>query len=449
MAASGSIYRRIARNFAVLAGGTAASSAFMMLAAAIAARALLPHQFGVLVLLQSSVLMLRSLTSFSTQQPVIKLGADAQTAENRHRLGSIISMGLVMDLFASMLAFVIAIALIELSRGSIGLADENVGLAWIFAVSLIFGGYPTSNGIFRLYDRFGLLSVVQTAGAALLLIAYAGLFWVRAKLQAFVWVWAIDVSAASILQVWAAILLVRRDGVELHFTLRDFLRPDGRQLLHYCWSTWGTSTAESIRTNGDSLLVGAIVSVEAAGIYNVARQLAGLLRKFSVIYPSAIFPEISRLAARGDTWNAKRLEFRLMWISIAIGAAAVGAVLAFGPFIVQLLFGPRFTAANEAFVILTAAAAAQLIGFTPSMYVQVYRGPRLLLILCVIATAAFAVAAVPLTFALSIAGMAIAQLLFGIILILLCKLALGDLDEPAGPSLAEIPLSGIDESGHG
>jgi len=429
-----SMYRRIVRNFAVLAGGTAASSVFMMLAVATAARALNAHDFGVLVLLQSSVLMLRSLTSFSTQQPVIKLGADAQAIDDKHRLGSIISMGLMMDFAASVLAFAIGAALVEFSRASIGLANENVGSAWIVAASLVFSGYPTSNGVFRLYDRFGLLSIVQTAGAALLLIAYGALFLAAAKLQAYVWAWAVNVSLVSIVQLLVAMRLLQVDGVRLRWVSQGFLSADGRALLHYCWSTWGTSTADSIRTNGDSLLVGAVVSVEAAGVYNVARQLAGLLRKFTVIYPSAVFPEISKLAARHDVRNAKGLENRLMWTSTAIGAAAVVAVLLLGRFIVQFLFGTRFIGAHESFVILTAAAAAQLIGYTPSMYVQVYRGPRLLLLLYVIATAAFAAAAVPLTLQFSITGMAIAQLFFGVVLIVLCKLALRDFQ-----SVAEAP----------
>jgi O-antigen/teichoic acid export membrane protein len=128
------MYRRIARNSAFYAGGTAASSLFMMLAVAIAARGLPAHDFGVLVLLQSSALMLRALTSFSTQQPVIKLGADAQAEGDQQRLGVIISMGLVVDLLASTIAFVVAACLIELSRPVVGLGAEKVGSAWIFSV---------------------------------------------------------------------------------------------------------------------------------------------------------------------------------------------------------------------------------------------------------------------------------------------------------------------------
>jgi O-antigen/teichoic acid export membrane protein len=412
----------------------------MMLEVAIAALALPGRDFGVLVLLQSSALMLRALTSFSTQQPVIKLGADAQADSDRDRLGSIVSMGLVVDLFASIVALAIAAFLITLARHVIGLADENVGSAWIFAVSLLFSGFPTANGIFRLYDRFGLLSLIQTFSAIGLFAAYASLFVVGAKLQALVWAWAAYLTLNSMVQLGEGVSMMRGDGVTLRPAVGDFATADGRTLLDYCWSTWGTSTADAIRMNGDSLLIGAIVSVEAAGVYNVARQLAGMLRKFNVILPATVFPEISRLAAAQDLVGAKRLHGRLLWIGTAIGLVAVIAAAALGHLVIRLLFGAAFEQGYVAFVILTAAAAAQLISFGPSMYVQVYSGPKRLLVLYGVASAIFAAAAVVLTFEFSLAGMAMAQLLFGLAVILLCEVQLRTLNMPQRARYADAML---------
>ena len=60
----GSVYRRLARNSAYLASGTIASALFMMLAVVLAARALSPREFGLLVLFQSATQMVATLTSF-------------------------------------------------------------------------------------------------------------------------------------------------------------------------------------------------------------------------------------------------------------------------------------------------------------------------------------------------------------------------------------------------
>jgi O-antigen/teichoic acid export membrane protein len=422
------MYRRIARNSVVLGAGTAASSLLMMVSVAIAARSLGAHDFGALVLLQSAVQMLRALTGFGTQQPVIKLGSDAQAAADKGRLGEIVSMGLVVDALTAVATFAIAALFIELSRKTIGLADQDVGSAWILAVSLLFAGYPASNGIFRLYDRFGLLSLVQTLSAVGLVAGYAVLYATAPTLQAFVAVWAVYFGLSSLIQLWISLELLRRDQVPLRFRWKLFSTADGRTLLHYCWSTWGTSTTETFRTNGDSLLVGAIISVEAAGIYNVARQLAGIIRKLNVVYMSTVFPEIARLASQRDIGGARKLNRRMLLLGLGVAMASIVLALIFGKLIVQWLFGARFGPAYIPFVILTAAAVAQLISVTPSMCVQIYRGPRLLLALMLMATVIFAVTAVPLTFLLSINGTATAQVIFGIVLILLCNFALRRMD---------------------
>jgi O-antigen/teichoic acid export membrane protein len=109
---------------------------------------------------------------------------------------------------------------------------------------------------------------------------------------------------------------------------------------------------------------------------------------------------------------------------LTIGVLAVGLAMLFGHFILRSLFGMRFTAAYVPVVILTAAAIAQLISFTPSMCVQVFRGPKILLLLYVIVTIVFVVVAVALTLTLSITGMALAQLIFSIALTFLCNVVL-------------------------
>jgi O-antigen/teichoic acid export membrane protein len=89
-----------------------------------------------------------------------------------------------------------------------------------------------------------------------------------------------------------------------------------------------------------------------------------------------------------------------------------------------MLFGSQFEPAYLPLVILTAAAAAQLISYTLSMYVQVYVGPEQLFRVYLVAIAIFATAVVPLTSLLSINGAALAQLLFSLTLIQCCSSAL-------------------------
>lgn len=420
----GAVYRRLARNSAYLAGGTAASSLFMMVAVVLSARALSAREFGLLVLFQSATMMLASLMSFSTQQPVIKLGAAALAEKDAARLGRIIGLGLLFDAVAAIVAALAAFAFLAFGRGWIGLQGDQLGLAALFATSLFFTGYLTSNGIFRLFDRFALLSLIQAGCAAAILAATAYLYATNASFQAYCWSWAIFYAVNGQLPLFVGLYLVRQAGIPIAFAKGKMGRSEIATFLAYCWTTWGTATAEALRSNGDSLLVGAAVSVEAAGVYNVAKQLAGVLRKLNTVYASAAFPEISALSAHGEVESAHGVRQRMLWVGGIVGAVAVTLALIAGRPVLAILFGDHFAAAWVPLVILTAAAASQLISHTLSMYVQVYVGPESLFRVYMWALAIFLVAVFPLTSQFSIAGTAIAQLLFSLSLIAFCRSAL-------------------------
>ena len=184
------IFRRLARNSAYLAGGAVASALFLMLAAVLNARSLPAHDFGLLVLFQSATMLLATLMSFATQQPVIKLGASALADGDLVRLGRIIGMGLLFDVVAAIAATAAGFAILAVAHGWIGLRSNQLELAALFAGSLLFTGYLTSNGIFRLLDRFGLLSLIQALCAAAVLAATAFLYITHAPFEAYCWAWA-------------------------------------------------------------------------------------------------------------------------------------------------------------------------------------------------------------------------------------------------------------------
>ncbi|HEY6663227.1 MAG TPA: lipopolysaccharide biosynthesis protein [Sphingomicrobium sp.] len=420
----GAVYRRLARNTAYLAGGTVASALFMMLAAVLNARALSAREFGLLVLFQSATMMVAVLMSFATQQPVIKLGASALAEGDRERLGRIIGLGLLFDTLAAIVAAALAFGFLAVGRDWVGIGPDQLGNAALFAGSLLFTGYLTSNGIFRLLNRFGLLSALQAGCAAVLLAVTAWLYASGAPFRAYCWTWAIFFAVNAQLPLIVGLLLARRAGIPVRLAPRRMAPGEVPSFLAYCWTTWGVATIEGLRSNGDSLLVGAMVSVEAAGVYNVAKQLAGVLRKANAIYASAMFPEVSALSAQGEADNARRVRNRILSISGLVAAVAIAAAALAGQLVLGLLFGARFEAAYWPLVILTAAAASQLISHTLSMYVQVYVGPERLFHVYAFAIVLFAIVVFPLTSALATTGTALAQLMFSLALIYFCHWAL-------------------------
>ena len=421
---AGAVYRRLARNSAYLAGGTAASALFMMLAAVLNARSLSAREFGLLVLFQSATTMVAVLMSFATQQPVIKLGSAALAKGDVERLGRIIGLGLLFDVAAAIVAAGLAFGFLAIGRDWVGIGGDQLGDASLFAGSLLFTGYLTANGIFRLLNRFGLLSLIQAGTAAALLAVTVWLYASGAPFRAYCWTWAVFFALNAQVPLVVGLLLARRAGIKVRLAPARMATGDVRTFLAYCWTTWGVATIEALRSNGDSLLVGAMVSVEAAGVYNVAKQLAGVLRKANAIYASAMFPEVSALSAQGEVENARRVRRRILALSGLVGAVAVGAALIFGHLVLGLLFGARFEAAYWPLVILAAAAGSQLVSHTLSMYVQVYVSPERLFHVYLLAILLFAIVVFPLTSVLALTGTALAQLMFSLALAYFCHVAL-------------------------
>lgn len=417
--ASQSLYRRLARNMTYLVSGTGAAAIFGMLALAFNVRALSAEEFGLLVLLQASALTLVGFMSFGTQQPVIKLGAAALAKEDLPRLGQLIGLGFSFDIFAATVASATAFLVIFLAGDLLGISPALRGLASVFALSLLFNGYLTSSGVFRLLNRFGLMSFIQAGGAAAILAASALFYFIGADFAAYVWMWASLTALTVQVQLFTSLHMIRKRGVKISFDYRAMEQADIKAFFSYCWTTWGTSSTETVRTNGDSLLVGWLVGVEAAGFYGVAKQVAGVLRKMTVIYASAVFPEVAKLAADGDTAGARRLRRRMIWVGCGFGAFAVAAMALVGRPLLAFGFGPSFEASYPALILLMLAAALQLISHTLAIYVQVFVSPVRLFSIYLIGFTIYVLAAPLATLAFGMAGTAFAQVLFSVSTILI------------------------------
>lgn len=417
-AAARSLYRRMARNLLYLAGGTGASALFTMGAVALMARALSPAEFGHVVLLQTSALILRGFLSFGTQQPIIRLGAEALEAGETERLGRIVGLGLLYDMLAGTVSALVALLIILLAAGPLGLSD-TLGSALVFAFALLFTGYLSANGIFRLLNRFGLLGLLQGGTAAVTFAAAAALYASGAGFSAFAWLWAASMVLSIQLQLWTALLLIRRSGARIRFSWRKLAPDDRRHFFDYGWSTWGLAVVESTRMYGDSLLVGALVGVEAAGIYNVAKQVAGIVRKITDIYASAAFPEVSTLAARKDLAGARKLRARLVTAGGLAGAAGMLLVALAGQPLLAWGFGPAFAAGYFALLLLVVAAGLQLIAHPLAIYVQVFVSPARLFGIYAAGLALYLLAAPGGIFWLGTTGAALGQIFFSAVVILL------------------------------
>lgn len=416
--------RRVLRNLAMLISGNAGATGFLLVAVAINARALNLTEFGSLVLLQTSALLLAGVFSFSTQQAVIKLGLTALEAGEQRRFESIVGMGLVADVLAAAAAGGTAFLLLATASPLIGLPPRWMDAAAVVAAALFLQGYRTSEGICRVFDRFGLMAWLQFAAAAVIL-AFAAVLWTQHAPVVYYGLFAaLTICLPSVLQTAAASAILHRRGYRPRFALQQIPKEDRREFVAYCWTTSVMGTTNSIRQNGDAPLVGLLVSVEAAGVYNVARQVAGVLRKASAIHASVLFPELVSFAARGMVDKSRRVLGRALRIISILGIGLLLAAALFGSFALALVFGPEFAAGGPVLVLLCIAATIQIVSATYSMYVQAFVDPVSVLRAYIPALAAFLLVIGPGLVYLGLLGAGLAQIAFFLVLAWACRATL-------------------------
>ena len=417
------LFRRLSTNIGWLVVGTAAAAMFTMAALAFVARGLPMDQFGLLVLLQSAALTLRGILGVGTQQPIIHLGTVALKDDDKVRLGRLIGFGLALDIGTAILASAVGFALILLGGDLIGMAEEDRHYAYIFAFAVLFMGYLTSSGLFRLVNRFGLMTFIQT-GTTALLCAATGFFWLaEAPFDYYIYAWAAYLALSAQAPLVAAVLLMRRQGVRTRIDIGQLSDEDRRLFRSYAWSTWGTIVVHTTRMYGDSLLLGAMLSVESVGIYNVAKQIAGILRKLTDNYAAAVFPEVARLARDQLVSASRRLLRRMLWIVGACGLIGTLGMALIGRPVLELAFGPAFVDGYGALLLLTAAAGLQLIGHTFAVYIQIYRSPGRLFWMYLAGLVCYIPAAVMGSHLLGITGAALGQVIFSVVIIVLAASA--------------------------
>ncbi len=415
--------RRISSNLLVLGGSSGIGALLSMLATAANSRALTLTEFGTFVLLQASALMLAGLMQFSTQQPIIKMGELALHGRDARKFEAYVGLGLVVDFLSAFTAAALSMMMVVAIPGTLGLSPEVQAAAMPVCASLLFQGYRTSEGVLRVLNRFRVIGFVQVASAVVQLITALLLWWLDAPFFFYALLAAQVMALPSVMQLAAALWLMR--GRQMRPRYADMLQssPDRRAFLSYCLRTHVMGTCDSARNFGDSILVGAIVSVEAASVYNVSKQLAGVLRKASTIYSSVIFPEFARMAADGRYDDAVRVGRKAALLCLAATLLLAAAASALGAAALHIVFGPAFAAGHWILVVLVVTAGLQLVSTTYSMLVQAFAGPALVLRAYLVATSAFLVTAVgglPLMGAIAAAW---GQAGFMLVLIIMCMRA--------------------------
>lgn len=341
--------RSLLKNTSYLAVSKGVAAVGGLITLAFAGRSLGVVAFGLLILVHSYAQAASGLTKFNSWQVVVRYGGPALREGDQPRFRRAIGFALGLDLASGLLTMVGAMLLAPLVAPLFGLPNALVPAVVLYCLLLPLMGAGAASGVLRLFDRFDLLgwqgTITPNVRAVLTLIAW----WQQWPLLTFVLIWFVTDLIGDLVMWWMAWRELRR---------RDLLKGI-RPTLRSGPLERGWPFAVSINLNSSlntawgplgRLLVGALLSPAAAGLYRVASSIADAAQKPTDFLNKAFYPEVMRLDHREKApWQ---LMIRTMVLSALLGAIALLAVLAGGEWLLRVAFGAQFVEAYGVMLVL-------------------------------------------------------------------------------------------------
>ncbi len=362
------VLRRLFANAGILLSGKMVNGLLNVAFMALAIRTLGPVHWGILVVITNYVRGIGDLSKFQSWQAVITYGTPARRGAGRGALKDLIGFTFGLDVISLIIALALVFAVLPFAPMIFGPENwpaDQWPLIVLFALSVPFMIEATPTGILRLYDRFDLLAIQNTIGFSVRLAGTVVLFFLHARLGAFVVVWFIANCVAGSVLVYWALRELKRDNALPPFPKNWFSlsgRFDG--IWKFVLATNFNGTLEAILPRFSSLIVNGILGPAAAGLYEIARQIADSVAKPVKMLGQAIYTEIAALFTRQDHAGLRRLILRSMaLVGLMLFLAGI-FVFFFADWILVLIGKKAALQAHDLLILMVAGSMILVLAFS-------------------------------------------------------------------------------------
>jgi len=352
--------KRVLSNFRVLALGRVGASILNLGAVTIMARALSLADFGTVVLVFVYLMTIRVLANIKPFLAIIRWGVPALDKDDRGTLAQLLVLTKRIDYCAALTATLMGLLLAPLIGPLLGWSETVIGYTMVFSSVLLTSGAGTATGFLRLTDRFDTIATAAFIGPAIRLSG-ALVAWLQGlPIDTFLAIWCISLGAESGYLVWRG----RRECLAHNFKVSIFdktsLEPF-KGLPRFLCITYIQTLLDLVPHRFATLMVGAALGAESAGLFRVASELYTVLARPAVLLRQVVFPDLTRL------WTSNRSTFRHVVIRICgiaglIGLSFVIPSFFFGDWLMATVFGEQFRIAGELLTWLLVAATFELGG---------------------------------------------------------------------------------------
>ncbi len=339
--------RGIFGNALRLLSGKAGAGVISLVYIALAARALGPTDYGVLVLVHTYVLAVGGIIEFPGWHAVVRYGAQALLSGDEQRLARLLKFAALLELACGLVAVIVAALLAPWVGAKLGWSPRAIALSLPYSLAVLATVRATAAGYLQVTGRFGLLGVhslvpplVRLIGAV---VAWAG-HW---GLVGFLWAWlAAAVLEWAVMWIMAFATMPRSLRAEaLRADLRG-VRAENPGLLRFMLGANADVTFAELAARVTPLAIGWLAGPAAAGLFAIAQRATVVIAQPAQSLGQAAYAELARLAAKGQTALVVSTIARASGLTMAVAIPVCVLFGLFGKTFAALMGGDGFAAAG-------------------------------------------------------------------------------------------------------
>ena len=360
--------RRVFANFRLLFSGRLVAVLLNLGAVATLARALDLAEFGTVVLVHVYALTVRGLVNVKPSLTIVRWGMPLLEGGETEKLQRLLELTRRIDRCIALGATTLAASLAPVAGMLLDWDASTVCYCMLFSGALLFSGIGSARGYLQATNRFDLLAQQMAVGPAIRFAGALAASFALPRIETFLGIWGFSLATEYLFLTWQGRRKVREAGLRISwFGGGSFAAFPG--LPHFLSVTYVQALLELVPNRLATLMVGATLGAESAGLFKAARDCSTVLTRPAILLSQAVFPDLTRLWHQ-DYGKFRRLIARVCLIAGSIGLGLTAVSLLAGDWLLGALFGPAFPVAAVLLVWLIFGAAFDLGGaaLTPAGY---------------------------------------------------------------------------------
>ncbi len=310
-------FRRLLQNVGWLFSGNVIAAILGLVETVIKARGLGVEKFGLLAVIIAYVSFIDQFASFRPWQALIKFGAESLKEELYTDFMGQVKLTLVLDAIGAISGTIIAVLGAYLIAHWNGWSRETSTMVAVFSLTILSDFSGTPIGILRLLDRFKWQSMQNVITSVLALVGAGIVYLDGGGLWGFLIVMTFVNIFGDLLLLGMAYIALRKCQLTGHW--RAPIR-NWKPFVHFSFWTYVSSTLDLPVKQLDVIIVSAVVSLEAAGIYKIIKQVIQVLSMLADPLNEAVFPQFAVMIADFNKKGAVKYAIKIGTLLLTVTA---------------------------------------------------------------------------------------------------------------------------------